>query len=156
VHFEGKTKTIDNDRLHKSFSKLHKLANKKESFLLFAQNLERYMLTCKNYYLKIIPKNSTQFTLLQQNLLDATAQKVYLSKQNDKIKTKKAFKLHLAKLPWYLFFEESEIKDKIELMVNKGVENTSQQSPILKPTKPNSKRKKTIMPSNLPKLQHYM
>jgi len=142
VRFEGKTKTIDNDRLHKFFSKLHKLATKKESFLLFAQNLERYMLTCKNYYLKIIPKNSTQFSLLQQNLVDATAQKIYLSKQNDKIKTKKAFKLHLSKLPWFLFFDEKEIKDKIELMVNKGIEKHLANKSYLKTNKAKIEKKK--------------
>ncbi|MBV5278474.1 MAG: CRISPR-associated endonuclease Cas1 [Campylobacteraceae bacterium] len=142
VCFEGKTKTIENERLHKSFSKLHKIAAKKESFLLFIKSLNTYMLTCKNYYLKIIPKNSTQFELFQQNFIEATAQKIYLSKQNDKIKTKKAFKLHLASLPWYLFFAEDEIKDKIELMVNKGVEKYLSTKSYLKTNKAKIEKKK--------------
>lgn len=142
VHFEGKTKTIDNERLHKSFSKLHKLANKNESFLLFVKNLDAYMRTCKNYYLKIIPKNSTQFSLLQSNLIDATAQKIYLAKQNDKIKTKKAFKLHLSTLPWYLFFNEDEIKDKLELIINKGVEKYLATKAYLKKNQSQVEKKK--------------
>lgn len=142
VYFEGKTKTIDNERLHKSFSKLHKTANKKESFLRYVKALEEYMRTCKNYYLKIISKNSPQFVLLQNNLIDATAQKIYLAKQHDKVKTKKAFKLHLLALPWYLFFNENEIKDKLELIINKGVEKYLANRTYLKKNQSQVEKKK--------------
>ena len=122
VHFEGKNKSVDNLRFQKSISKLYKLAKNKSGIEKFAKEINSYLFALKNYYLKIITKNSSQFTLLQNSFIDALSSKVYLLKENKIIKTKKEFKIFLQKIEFSLLFEEETIEDKIELIIAKAYE----------------------------------
>lgn len=142
VHFQGRTKTIDNDRLQKSISKMHKIAKQKESFIKFTKNITTYMHTIKNYYLKIIQKDSTQFGLLQEHIIEASAQKVFYCKTNGKINTKKSFKEHLESLPFDMFFDPKEINDKIDLIIAKGYERYLANKSLAQTTKTLTDKKK--------------
>jgi group II intron reverse transcriptase/maturase/CRISPR-associated endonuclease Cas1 len=122
VHFQGKNKSIDNERLQKAISKLHKLAKNKSGFAKYIKELNSFLYAIKNYYLKIITQNSTQHNMLQSNLIDSIAQKVYLSKSNKAITTKKEFKILLEQINLSLLFESELIKDKIDLIIAKGYE----------------------------------
>ena len=122
VHFEGKNKSVDNLRFQKSISKLYKLAKNKSGIEKFTKEINSYLFALKNYYLKIITKNSSQFTLLQNSFIDALSSKVYLLKENKIIKTKKEFKIFLQKIEFSLLFEEETIEDKIELIIAKAYE----------------------------------
>lgn len=122
VHFQGRIKTIDNDRLQKSISKMHKIAQQKESLIKFTKNMSAHMHAIKNYYLKIIRKDSAQFVSLQEHIIDSCAQKVFYCKTNGKVNTKKSFKEHLESLPLDMFFDLKEINDKINLIIAKGYE----------------------------------
>lgn len=122
VNFQGKNKSIDNERLQKAISKLHKLAKNKSGFAKYIKELNSFLYAIKNYYLKIITQNSTQHNMLQSNLIDSIAQKVYLSKTNKSITTKKEFKILLEQINLSLLFESELIKDKIDLIIAKGYE----------------------------------
>lgn len=89
----------------------------------YTHKLNSYLEAIKNYYLKIIEKNSTQFALLQQHLVESISQKVYFSKSSKEIKTKKEFKIVLSKIKFDIVFELEEIEDKIELIIAKAYEH---------------------------------
>jgi len=80
VHFEGKNRYVENERLQKSVSKIHQFAKNKSGFAKYIKELNAYLYALKNYYLKIITKNSTQYQLLQNALVESVAQKIYLAK----------------------------------------------------------------------------
>jgi group II intron reverse transcriptase/maturase/CRISPR-associated endonuclease Cas1 len=121
VHFEGKNRTVENERLQKSISKLHKLAKDRSGFKKYIDSLNAYLLALQNYYLKIITPNSTQHQILQTALIESLAQKVYLAKSSKKVTTKKEFKILLAQVQLSILITEN-IEDKIELIIAKGYE----------------------------------
>jgi group II intron reverse transcriptase/maturase/CRISPR-associated endonuclease Cas1 len=121
INFEGRNRNVDNERLQKSISKIHTLAKDKSGFAKYIKELNAYLIALKNYYLKIITKNSTQYQLLQNALIESLAQKVYLSKNSKTVTTKKEFKILLAQVELNILFEEN-IEDKIELIIAKGYE----------------------------------
>jgi len=121
VRFEGKNRHVDNERLQKSISKIHFLAKNKSGFLKYIKELNSYLLALKNYYLKIVTKNSSQYLLLQNALIDSLAQKVYLSKNSKTVTTKKEFKILLSQVNLSILFDEN-IDDKITHIIAKGYE----------------------------------
>lgn len=122
VNFQGKNKQIDNERFQKSISKLHKLSKDKSGFEKYIQTLNSYLYALKNYYLKIMTKNSPQYLTLQEHLIDSIAHKIYLLKQNKIISTKKEFKIFLEKINLDILFDIEIIQGKIELIIAKGYE----------------------------------
>ncbi|WP_418179154.1 CRISPR-associated endonuclease Cas1 [Aliarcobacter lanthieri] len=122
VHFIGKNRFVDNDRLQKSISHLHNMAKTKLGFKAYIDDLNSYLLALKNYYLKIIIPNSTQHQLLKEHLIDSISQKVFQKKSNQKIKTKKEFKILLSQIKFDIIFDLQEINDKIELIIAKAYE----------------------------------
>ena len=54
VHFVGKNRFVDNDRLQKTVSNLHNLAKTKLGFKAYIDELNAYLQALKNYYLKIV------------------------------------------------------------------------------------------------------
>jgi group II intron reverse transcriptase/maturase/CRISPR-associated endonuclease Cas1 len=122
VHFIGKNRFIDNERLQKSISKIHLISKTKLGFKGFIDELNSYLLALKNYYLKIIISNSTQHLLLKEHLIDSISHKVFLEKTNKNIKTKKEFKIFLVQINFDILFELQEINDKIELIIAKAFE----------------------------------
>lgn len=122
VHFEGRNRHVDNERLQKSISKIHKFAKDKSGFSKYIKELNAYLFALKNYYLKIVTKNSTQYQLLQNALIESLSQKVYLSKQSKAVTTKKEFKILLAQVELAILFEQETVDDKIELIIAKGYE----------------------------------
>ena len=89
IHFKGKQKIVNNERFQKTISKFHKLSKTKSSLMKYTKDLNAYLFAINNYYLKIIEKISTQFSLLEQHLIDSISYKVYICKENKEIKTKK-------------------------------------------------------------------
>ena len=122
VRFEGRNRSVDNERLQKSISKIHSLAKDKSGFVKYINELNSYLLALKNYYLKIVVQNSTQHQLLQNALVESLAHKVYLSKASKTVTTKKEFKILLDQIDLNILFEESIVDDKKELIVAKGYE----------------------------------
>jgi CRISPR-associated endonuclease Cas1 len=74
------------------------------------------------YYLKIIKHDSTQFTVLYNALIDASAQYVFLQRKAEKIKTKKEFKEPFEKLYFLKETSATEHKETIERIISKGFE----------------------------------
>lgn len=121
VHFEGRQRNVENERLQKSISKIHKFAKDKSGFAKYIKDINAYIRALENYYLRIIERNSTQHQLLQNALLESLAHKVYLSKESKAVTTKKEFKIFLTQVNIHALFEEN-IDDKIELIIAKGYE----------------------------------
>lgn len=121
VEFHGRNRHVQNERLQKSISKIHKLSKDKTGFKKYVDDTNSYLFSLKNYYLKIVTKNSTQHKLLQDALIDSLSHKVYLSKKNKDITTKKEFKLLLEQVNFNILFDEN-LEDKIELVIAKGYE----------------------------------
>ena len=122
VHFVGKNRFVDNERLQKSISHLHNLAKTKLGFKAYVDNLNSYLMSLKNYYLKIIIPNSTQHQMLKEHLVESISQKVFQKKSSKKIKTKKDFKILLSQIKFDILFDTQEINDKIELIITKAYE----------------------------------
>jgi group II intron reverse transcriptase/maturase/CRISPR-associated endonuclease Cas1 len=121
ITFEGKNKKVENERFQKTISKLFKLSKEKMPFFSYTQKLNSYLLALKNYYLKIVQNNHTQQQLLKDAIVESVAQKVYLSKTNKEIKTKKEFRILLEKIDFGLVFDE-DIKHIQELVLAKGLQ----------------------------------
>jgi len=121
IRFEGRNRSVDNERFQKSISKLHKLSKNSSGFKKFVDEVNHYLLTLKNYYLKIVTKNELQHRLLQDALIDTLSHKVYLSKSNKNITTKKEFKVLLNQVDFYILFDD-EVDKKIELIIAKAYE----------------------------------
>ncbi|WP_419675593.1 hypothetical protein ACN2CX_07590 [Aliarcobacter butzleri] len=121
----------------------------------YTHKLNSYLEAIKNYYLKIIEKNSTQFALLQQHLVESISQKVYFSKSSKEIKTKKEFKIVLSKIKFDIVFELEEIEDKIELIIAKAYEHYLSNKSY-KDTKTKIDKKKISMRKNLQMTQHFI
>ncbi len=121
VRFVGKNRHIDNERFQKTISKIHKLAKTKVGFADFVKNTNTYLYSLQNYYLKIIQNDSTQHRMLQNALIETVAQKVYLSKKNKSVTTKKEFRNLLQTLEWYILFKKN-VKEVQELAIAKGIE----------------------------------
>ncbi|SFV51934.1 Retron-type RNA-directed DNA polymerase [hydrothermal vent metagenome] len=122
VRFEGKNRHVENERLQKSISKIHQLAKNRSGFAKYTKELNAYLYALKNYYLKIIPKNSTQHQLLQNALIESLSHKIYLAKKSKSITTKKEFRNFLMQINFEILFDDEVIKDKIELIIAKGYE----------------------------------
>ena len=122
IHFKGKQKIVNNERFQKTISKFHKLSKTKSSLMKYTKDLNAYLFAINNYYLKIIEKSSTQFSLLEQHLIDSISYKVYICKENKQIKTKKEFKIILSQIKLDIIFDIEIIQDKIELIISKAYE----------------------------------
>lgn len=122
VDFYGKNKKVNNERLQKKISNLHNLSKSKSGVKKYITELNYALITLKNYYLKIISKNSTQYNLLQGHLIDSISHKVYLWKEKKIITTKKEFKIVLHQIKLDIVFEQHTIDDKIDLIIAKGYE----------------------------------
>ena len=121
VEFKGRNRHIQNERLQKSVSKIAQLSKNKSGFVEFTKDLNTYLLSLKNYYLKILTANSPQYKLLQDALIDTLSHKVYLSKNSKVVTTKKEFKILLESVKFDILFDDEKSK-YIELVLAKGYE----------------------------------
>ena len=122
VHFEGRNRSIDEERVQKSLYKLESLSKNRSGFLKFIQEVNAYLLGLKNYYLKILIKNSIQYHALQEALINSLAHKVFLSKKSKEITTKKEFKILLEQVNLNILFDLERVKEKIDLVIAIGYE----------------------------------
>jgi len=122
VYFKDKQVHIDNDRLNKKVSELFEIARETKKIEKFVEKVNLFVEGLQRYYLKLIPPTSTQFKVLYNAIIDASAQYVYLQKKSSKIKNKKDFKKPFAKL--FLLKEVSitERNETIDRIVSKGFE----------------------------------
>ncbi len=72
--------------------------------------------------MKIIKPNSTQFHVLHNALIDASAQYVYLQRKAEKVTTKKAFKEPFKKLHLLRDVSKTEQKETVDRIISKGFE----------------------------------
>jgi len=122
VKFHGKVREVENTRLQKSISRLHKLAKKKISFESYIEALNAYLNGLQNYYLKIISKNSNQHTLLQNALIETLSHKIYLSRRDKTVTKKKDFRNFLDQIELEILLGHENLKEKKELVIAKGYE----------------------------------
>lgn len=122
VNFHGRNRHVDNERLQKAISRIHKLSKDKSGFAKFVKDINAYLYALKNYYLKILEQNSTQHILLQNALLESVAYKISLSKASKAVTTKKEFRIFLDQIHFELLFALELIEDKKALAIAKGYE----------------------------------
>ncbi len=122
IYFRDKHISIDNNKLQKKVSKLFEIARESKKTESFVKKINLFLDGLSLYYLKIIDPKSTQFTVLYNGLIDASAQYVYLQKKSGKIKNKKDFKRPFEKL--YLLKETTltEHRETVERIISKGFE----------------------------------
>jgi len=121
VEFKGRNRSVDNERLQKSISKITKFSKSKLGFVEFVHELNSYLFSLKNYYLKILTANSTQHRLLQDALIETLSHKVYLSKKSKAVTRKKEMKILLEMVHYNILFDDKMSK-YIELTIAKGYE----------------------------------
>ena len=122
VRFEGRNRNIDEKRVQKSINKIDSFSKDKSGFLKFIKEVNAYLLGLKNYYLKILTKNSLQYHALQEALINSLAHKIYLSKKSKEITTKKEFKILLEQINLNILFDLEQIKGKIDFIIAIGYE----------------------------------
>ena len=122
AYFKDKQVKIDNERLQKKVSALFEIAREAKNPEKFVEKVNLFLEGLSRYYLKIIDPKSTQFTVLYNALIDASAQHVFLQRKLGNIKTKKAFKEPFEKL--YLLKDTTltQHRETVERMVSKGFE----------------------------------
>ncbi len=122
IFFKDKQIKMDNQKLQKKISKLFEIARESKTVKKYVKKTNLYLDGLTRYYLKVLDENSSQFIQLQNALIDASAQFVYLQKKSGNITTKKAFKEPFNEL--YLLEEMTitQKKETIERIVSKGFE----------------------------------
>lgn len=108
VEFKGKNKTIRQESLEKIISNIRKFSENKCGFKKFIEDLNAYIVSLNNYYLKIVQQDSAAFKSIQEHTIDAIAHKVYLAKVDKKIKTKKEFKILLNQIHLEILFPNNQ------------------------------------------------
>ena len=117
IEFHGRSREIEAKRVQKSMKKVEKLSQSKLGFGAYVEEINSYLRGLKNYYLKILLKNSPQYKQLQQALLDSLIHKVYITKKSKEINTKKEFKNFLEEINFNILFEDNSIKTEINHIV---------------------------------------
>jgi len=121
IYFYKRERQIDPERFEESLKRMRALAGTKLGFADFIKDVNHYLNGLKNYYLKILSKDASQYTLLQNTLIDTLSHKVYLSKKNKTIKKKSLFRILLEEVDFWILFEDKPAK-YIELTIDKGYE----------------------------------
>ncbi|WP_169940368.1 CRISPR-associated endonuclease Cas1 [Campylobacter sp. RM15925] len=122
VNFLGKHRFLDDEKIQRSISRLRSINIEKTDFEDYVGQLNTYLLGLKNYYIKIIPPQSSQILQIKENFIDSISQKVCFHKQNKSIKSKKEFITYLEKIKFDILFNKNEINNKISLILTKGYE----------------------------------
>ncbi len=122
VLFKDKQISIDNERFQKKVSKLFDIAKNANNPMLFVSEVNEFLEGLSRYYLKLISPDSKQYRRLFDELIEASAQHVFLQRKNEKIKTKKAFKHPFETLFLLHTMSQIEHKETIERIVSKGFE----------------------------------
>jgi len=122
VYYQGRNREIGKDRVEKSVNKINALSQSKLGFKTFVEELNSYLRVLKNYYLKIVPINSMQYTQLQDALKNSIVHKIYLTKNTKKIKTKKEFKVLVEQIELKILFDPESIKSEINHIIAMGYE----------------------------------
>lgn len=122
VEFRGRNREIQEERLQKSLQKLELLSQNKSGFKKYVDELNFYLQGVKNYYLKILTKNSQQHLALQNALSSSLSHKVFLSKKSKDITTKKEFTILLEQVKLHILFEVDIVKHEIKHILAIGYE----------------------------------
>jgi len=122
IEFQGRNREVQEERLQKSLTKLENFSKNKSGFKKYIEEINFYLVGLKNYYLKILTKNSTQYIQLQQALINSLSHKVYLSKKNRDVTTKKEFKILLEQVKLNILFEDELVSTEINHIVAIGYE----------------------------------
>ena len=122
AYFRNKEVKIDNARLQKKVSSLFEIARDAKSPEKFVTKTNVFLDGLSRYYLKIIDPKSTQFTVLYNGLIDASAQYVFLQRKSEKMKNKKDFKAPFEKLYFLKETTLTEHKETVERIISKGFE----------------------------------
>jgi len=109
IEFHGRNRDVSEERLNKSIEKIRQFSQNKNGFKKFIDELNSYLRALKNYYLKILAQNSPQHILLQDALTHTIAHKIYLSKKQATITTKKEFKILLEQIKLSILFNPERV-----------------------------------------------
>jgi len=142
VNFIGRNKIVENERFQKTISHIINLSKNKKGFKTFIKELNSYFHALKNYYLKLIIKNSTQYKLLQDSIIQTISHKIYLNKSSKTITTKKEFKILLSQIELNIIFKDDIdklIKHIISIGYEKYLANKSYKEPKTKIEKKKNK-----------------
>ena len=122
IEFSGRNREVQHKRVEKSLLKIKNFSQSKLGFSMFIKEINSYLYGLKNYYLKILTKNSPQYKEFQLALVETLAHKVFLSKKSKEITTKKEFKILLEQVNLSILFELESLKDEINHIVALGYE----------------------------------
>jgi group II intron reverse transcriptase/maturase/CRISPR-associated endonuclease Cas1 len=122
VYFKEKHTSVDNTKLQKKVSKLFEIAREAKNPKAFVKKTNIFLDGLTRYYLKIIDHKSTQFTVLYNGLIEASAQHVFLQRKSEKMKNKKDFKPYFEKLYFLKETTLTEHRETVERIVSKGFE----------------------------------
>ncbi|MBD3797908.1 MAG: CRISPR-associated endonuclease Cas1, partial [Campylobacterales bacterium] len=117
VNFVGRNREVQAQRLQKSIQKIENFAKSKLPFYAYIEQLNAYLYALKNYYLKILTRNSPQHIELQNAVQNSLVHKIYLSKKSKAISTKKEFKILLEQVKLSILFEQNLIKAQINHII---------------------------------------
>jgi len=114
--FRNDFRTIDKKRLEKIDAKL--MSYTKEEFDVFVKKMNFYYSVIENYYLKIIPKTSSEYKTLKNMVIGVVSEAVYLNKLHKKINKKTEFKELILNIKFLdLFFNR---KKTVDLIISKA------------------------------------
>ena len=122
IQFHGRNRMVSDERLENSLNKVEALSKTKVGFKKFLDDINAYLKGLKNYYLKVLSKNSPQYLQLQNALINTLAHKVYLSKKNKKVTTKREFTILLYQVKLYIIFDDVMVKENISHIIALGYE----------------------------------
>ncbi len=122
VDFKGRNREVQDERLEKSLVKLESFSKTRLSFMQFVKDINTYIRSLKNYYLKILTPNSLQYIALQEALKKTLAHKVFLSKKSKDIKTKKEFHILLEQVKLRFMFDDEQVQAEINHIIALGYE----------------------------------
>ncbi|MEN4045382.1 CRISPR-associated endonuclease Cas1 [Sulfurimonas sp. NWX367] len=122
ISFIGRNRFVAEQRIVRTLQKIKSIANTSAGFYTYSENINSYLRSLKNYYLKIIPEHNQQHLMLQNALIESVSHKVYLSKTNKTVKTKKVFKNFISEIRFEILFDKTEANSARELALAKGYE----------------------------------
>jgi group II intron reverse transcriptase/maturase/CRISPR-associated endonuclease Cas1 len=122
VKFQGRNKTVDNERFQKKLTKLRQLSKSKMNFETYIIEINDFLLGLKNHYLKVISKDSKQYDTIKKTIIETIANKIYISKESKQIKKKTTFYKLLEQINLQTIFDINSIENIIKIIVSKGFE----------------------------------
>ena len=102
-----KIKELDTEIFEKIIANIHNISQKKCGFKKFIEDLNTYLFTLKDDYLKILQQDSEPYKNIQQHIIESIAHKAFIAKVNNKITTKKEFRILIHQINLGILFTDN-------------------------------------------------